>query len=199
MTGHGSKLAQLPRVHYGHRVTLTVEVVAKLSPKNLFLVVPGVTAFREFTAKVSGDEFEGTIELDYKLAGDRFALRSIRGEALTPQLLRQLSAPRVGENLLQSSLGRFLFLAKAPKGQPSPLKLLEIAASDPEAFTTEGPQPQALTVVALVYRIAYLTGQRPARAVQLQLGLPRSTAGRWISLARKAGLLGETRERKAGV
>ena len=61
-----------------------------------------------------------------------------------------------------------------------------------------GPTEQDLRAVADVYHVAYATGGAPAKAVMERLGLPRSTASRWIALARKQGLLGPATPRKAG-
>jgi transposase len=49
-----------------------------------------------------------------------------------------------------------------------------------------------------VYQVAYATGESPTKAVMDRLGLPRSTAGRWIRMARKRGLLGPATPSKAG-
>lgn len=55
----------------------------------------------------------------------------------------------------------------------------------------EGPTDEALRWVAFAYRIALVLGEPPTRAVEKGLRLPRSTAGRWVSLARERGYLGE--------
>jgi len=61
-----------------------------------------------------------------------------------------------------------------------------------------GPSDEDLRLVATVYQVAYATGGPPAKTVMDRLGLPRSTASRWIALARKRGLLGPATPRKAG-
>jgi transposase len=48
-----------------------------------------------------------------------------------------------------------------------------------------------------VYRIAHAAGRPPAQAVAEVMGVPRSTAGRWIMRARRAGLLPPTSPGKA--
>lgn len=63
---------------------------------------------------------------------------------------------------------------------------------------TAGPTEEDLRAVADSYRAAYATGAPPTRAVMSRLKLPRSTASRWIALARKRGLLGPATPRKAG-
>lgn len=59
----------------------------------------------------------------------------------------------------------------------------------PSGLAAGGPTDEALRLVAKVYRVAQALGQPPTQSVQRDLELPRSTAGRWISLARKRGLL----------
>lgn len=53
-----------------------------------------------------------------------------------------------------------------------------------------GPAPSTLEAVAHLYRLALLKGEPPTKAVEETLGLPRSTAGRWVGLARQEGHLG---------
>lgn len=53
-----------------------------------------------------------------------------------------------------------------------------------------GPVRDSLQEVARVYRLALVLGDPPTRAVEATFGLPRSTAGRWVGLAREQGFLG---------
>jgi hypothetical protein len=61
-----------------------------------------------------------------------------------------------------------------------------------------GPSDEDLWLIATVYQVAYATNESPTKAVMDRLGLPRSTAGRWIRMARKRGLLGPATPSKAG-
>jgi hypothetical protein len=56
---------------------------------------------------------------------------------------------------------------------------------------------RALEWVAVVYKLAHATKANPTKAVTEALGLPRSTAARWVMTARRKGLLGPTTEGKA--
>jgi transposase len=73
-----------------------------------------------------------------------------------------------------------------------------VAATDPVAVGRKGPTDQALRMVGAVYRIAYLMGEPPTRAVAQTFQVPRSTAGRWVHLARERGFLGPATARRAG-
>ncbi len=52
-----------------------------------------------------------------------------------------------------------------------------------------GPRGDALEIVQLVFGVAALTGQPPAKALVRELGLAQRTAVDWIRKARDAGLL----------
>jgi hypothetical protein len=59
--------------------------------------------------------------------------------------------------------------------------------------------PEFLQIVATTYRAAVASGSRsPVGDLSIQLGTSRSTAGRWVVAARKAGLLGKAIGRTAG-
>jgi hypothetical protein len=59
-----------------------------------------------------------------------------------------------------------------------------------ERLRLRGPVDESLQWVARIYRSALVFGDPPTRAVEATLGLPRSTAGRWVSMARDKGFLG---------
>lgn len=61
-----------------------------------------------------------------------------------------------------------------------------------------GPSDEDLRAVADVYQLAYVTGGAPTKTVMERLALPRSTASRWVRMARERGLLGPATPRKAG-
>jgi hypothetical protein len=61
-----------------------------------------------------------------------------------------------------------------------------------------GPSEEDLWLVATVYQVAYATGEAPTKTVMNRLALPRSTASRWIRMARERGLLGPATPSKAG-
>jgi hypothetical protein len=61
-----------------------------------------------------------------------------------------------------------------------------------------GPSDEDLRTVAALYQVAYATGQAPTKLVMNRLDLPRSTASRWVRMARDRGLLGPATPRKAG-
>jgi hypothetical protein len=62
----------------------------------------------------------------------------------------------------------------------------ELAARLREA----GPTTETLKWVAHLYRVGLLTGSPPTVGVEQTLNVPRSTAGRWVAMARRRGFLG---------
>lgn len=62
---------------------------------------------------------------------------------------------------------------------------------DVDRIKRDGPTDQALRLVAYLYRLALVVGEPPTQTVERNLRLARSTAGRWVSLARKRGFLGK--------
>lgn len=70
---------------------------------------------------------------------------------------------------------------------------------DPKEIAAQGPTDLTLSLVASIYRLGYITDDPPAKTVHEVLGVPRSTAGRWIMATRKKGFLGPAeRGGKAG-
>lgn len=59
----------------------------------------------------------------------------------------------------------------------------------PPADVAEAPTSRALKWTAHLYRFGFAVGSNPTKTVQEELGLPRSTVGRWIAKARQAGYL----------
>jgi hypothetical protein len=70
--------------------------------------------------------------------------------------------------------------------------------ADAKEMAKAGPSDLTLSLVASIYRLAYVTDDPPAKTVHALMGIPRSTAGRWIMAARKKGFLGPAEPRKAG-
>lgn len=57
-------------------------------------------------------------------------------------------------------------------------------------LVAEGPTERTLRLVAYLYRRAVAVGDPPTQQVEKTMGLSRSKAGRWISLARERNHLG---------
>ncbi len=53
----------------------------------------------------------------------------------------------------------------------------------------QGMTDETLQLVARIYRVALLMGKPPVKIIEEWFELPRSTAGRWVTAARKKGFL----------
>lgn len=86
----------------------------------------------------------------------------------------------------------------ADLSDPSAGHAVALAAGfDPASVASEGPTPRVLGLVAAIYRVAYVAGDKPTHAVAEWMKVPRSTAGRWVLMARRKGLLAPTTRGKA--
>jgi hypothetical protein len=63
---------------------------------------------------------------------------------------------------------------------------------------SQGPTSDVLEHIAAIYRVARVFGVAPTLAVQTEMDLPRSTATRWLALAREQGHLGSAEIGRAG-
>jgi hypothetical protein len=147
----------------------------------------GILAPKGITASATGHDPDYDLELEIALDGGRYVVRSItcrarkRG-AVTSEGVTDLPVAKI----LRIIVGRVL-------GNP-----LASGWGAPGQGARQGPTEDALKRVAAVYRMAHLMGLPPTESVAQDLSLPRSTAGRWVSMARQRGFLGPAAPRKAG-
>ena len=141
--------------------------------------------------ELAWDEIDGRVEC----VGLRINAAD-RPRRLTTSKLRELK------------LGRLVETEKARKATAlaNVARLLPAFASHraPEELTEKWQQrkgrpplygPEHFERVAAVYQQAFRQGPPPTRAVAEEFQVQRSTAGKWVARARKAGLLGPTTKR----
>lgn len=155
----------------------------------LVTVAPGLAGPPEMT--LTAKEYRGyDVEVTVAFDGSRYVVRRIAieqrdgGPPVTTEAMRDIPVTGLMRYLMSSALRRE---TKHADGS-STLEQLDDWTAD--HVTRYGPTDEALTVLAQMYRLAYVCGERPTKAVQDNLKLPRSTAGRWIALARERGILG---------
>jgi hypothetical protein len=181
----------------------------KRKPTNFIPLGPGLGAPREFTFRV---EQEGLYSLEADVAYEQ-PVGGRMGYFVVDRLTvkrREDGPPVTSEGLRELPIAAFLRLALEGSllrvgpterhGNTSSWKLTPtgpIALSE-RAQAGGGPSEQDLRAVADVYQLGYLTSGSPTKTVMQRLGLPRSTASRWIRMARERGLLGPATPRKAG-
>jgi Family of unknown function (DUF6214) len=145
-----------------------------------------------------------SLDLHVVYDGGRFVVDQLTvtrrpgGPPITTEGLREIPIAAMVRTGIENGLMRV-----GPReydGRTSSWKLTKaepIALSE-RAQAGGGPSDDDLRAVADVYHIAYAVGEPPTKTVMERLGLSRSTASRWIALARKRGLLGPATPRKAG-
>lgn len=186
-----------------------MDTPAKRKPTNFIPLGPGLGAPREFTFRVEEERLY-SLEADvvYEQPGgggmghfvcNRLTVqRREDGPPVTTEGLREV---RITAFLRMAVEGNLLRVGPTEyDGQTSSWKLTPtgpIALSE-RARAGGGPSDADLRAVADVYQLAHVTGAAPTKTVMGRLGLPRSTASRWIRMARERGLLGPATPRKAG-
>ena len=103
------------------------------------------------------------------------------GEHVTSEVLRQIPVAQIVTLAVLDALGT-----------------LTLMGTDFRALRATGPTDDTLKTVASVYRLAYLTSARPTAYVRETFEVSKSTASRWVQLARSKGFLGAASPRRAG-
>jgi hypothetical protein len=148
---------------------------------------PGVGVPAKFSAAFTQFDDWPDLELDIVLRRDRLVVAGLRCEGeITGAMLRRLR--------IQDMLRFAAREALVEVNRSGALRAL----TNPKPLAGRHPTKDVLRAVAVLYRFAYAVGDPPAASVAANFGLPRSTAGRWIQLARSQGLLGKAEPRKAG-
>lgn len=121
-----------------------------------------------------------TVELSaaYDASSGRYVTRRLVVEAGP-------DAEVTGEALRQVAVAGLLRHAVAEKVAP----LLQPSLTHPQHVGRDGPTTETLRHVAALYRLAVVLGDAPTQRVADTLGVPRSTASRWVTRARDRGYL----------
>jgi hypothetical protein len=186
-----------------------MEETPKRKPTNFTSLGPGLGAPWEFAARV---ELEQLYSLELHVVYEQ-PVGGRMGHFVCDRLTirrREDGPPVTSEGLRQIPVATFLRLAvegnllrvgpTIREGNKSTWTLTptgQITLSE-RARAGGGPSEQDLRAVADVYQLAHVTGGAPTKTVMQRLGLPRSTASRWVRMARERGLLGPATPRKAG-
>lgn len=108
------------------------------------------------------------------------------GTAVRGQVLRTLPIKFLTTELVSRQIGK---VVETPDGSFGATFPFTLSAEERLQIRVNGPTDEALRMVASVYEVGKVMGQPPAKSVEDTLGLPRSTASRWVSLARERGYL----------
>lgn len=146
-----------------------------------------------FTATFDKSDLPYVIALTLEFDGGRVACKELvcrrreNGAAVTSG---GISKVRVAE-LVHASASRALreessFVAPGKRRAHTVATAFELPS---EPAGRGGPTHGHLRAVGVIYTVAHASGGSPRRAVMDQLQIPRTTANRWIKLARDNGLL----------
>ncbi len=154
-------------------------------------VAPGLAMPAAVT--VQAEDVRG-YDVDVVVSDGRLVAREVRvrqrddGPPVTGEAIR--GVPLAG--LVRQAAQHALEYEQSGEGDAVLTRLSPVTWITPETaerLREAGPTTESLHTVATLYRIALLTGQPPTTAVEKSLGLPRSTTGRWVALARERGFL----------
>jgi hypothetical protein len=186
------------------RHTIAMDKATKIIPLGLDLALPAAFTFRV--------EEEGLYSLEADVVYEQ-PVGGRMGHFVCNRLTvkrREDGPPVTTEGLREVAVNAFLRLAVegrlmrvGPTIRDGNKSTWELTWAGPIALSERaqaggGPSDSDLRAVADVYQLAYVTGGAPTKTVTQRLGLPRSTASRWIRMARERGLLGPATPRKAG-
>jgi hypothetical protein len=166
-------------------------------------LAPGIVTVRRIEAAVTADEVDFEMHVVVEFDGTRYRCTELtcrqpdgKSAPITTEGLREVAVAEIVAAVAYSGAALFE-RGTTGKGAVTftPFRGDNVRA----AIEAGGPTDDVLQAVAFLYRFGFALGSAPTKYVQGSLKIPRSTAGRWIAMARERGYLGQTRERKAGV
>ncbi|WP_152640977.1 hypothetical protein [Rhodococcus sp. Chr-9] len=109
------------------------------------------------------------------------------GERVTGSALRSIAVQGIVRSFVKHELRWKLGLSPGETVEVSAHGLL--TTEEARRLKRQGPTPETIEQVALVYRLAEFLEDAPTKAVEDTFEISRSTAGAWIGRARSAGLI----------
>lgn len=174
---------------------------ARLHPDSALVpVAPHVRIYSPFTVTAEVEGLEADVEVEVAAVpaqgerAGRLVCREVRviqregGPAITGQELRAVPVA-----WLTKVAAPQMAATDAPDVAPgvaSTMALSGIVTAKLAALAQQGPTAETLATVAYLYRLAVVVGNGPRVSIEEAFGISRSTAGRWISLARQRAHLG---------
>jgi hypothetical protein len=139
-----------------------------------------------FTASTSDPALPFDVKIEAEYEDGRFRVQKLiatprpKGIGITTDGLRQIPVGRIMKAAVESVLFQGKWGSNIVDWGPAVM---------PKRDTFTGPDDEALQLVSAYYMLAAMVGVPPRTYVADQLGIPRSTASRWIALARAAKYL----------
>jgi hypothetical protein len=161
---------------------------------------------RRFTARGETVSLDVEVDTDGTVACRGIEIRAADGEAVTGEALRRLPVAKLTKQAVAAAA-----LHRTVTDDGTPILNLtrqpaRLHADFYNSYTQDARRPrrgspltpQHLAQVAALYRAALQRGDPPTRTIATELHAARSTAARWVALAREQGLLGASLPGQAG-
>lgn len=164
-------------------------------------VAPGVFMPLPLSVTYEGVEIEGALYvvemvIDTTTKGIRPVSVKVvapAGQAITSTELRAVRMGELWRDAILRTVTRGYSKATADDGaERADLMATGLSDQEVELIKLRGPVRESLEVAAWLYNVACVIGLPPAKEVERGLGLPRTTASKWIRRAREMGLITST-------
>lgn len=166
------------------------ELPTEVAP-GLFVHLPGYARFEG--VELDGYQYSVSLLLDRTEEGIRPTEVSISAPEGSPPISSTTLRALTVHSLTQIALREI-----AQRGESGAHKVrtdgptTALTDSEVAEIRAAGPVDSSLKAVARFYNLAVAMGEPPAKAVENALGLPRTTASKWVRRARDKGFLAET-------
>ncbi len=145
-----------------------------------------------FRGTVDDPDLPYVVDLHIAFDGDRVTCESLtcrrraHGAAITSEGMTRVRAAELVHVAASAAVTEQSSFS-AP-GRPTVMVSTEFDVPPPPEGRA-GPTDEHLRALGVIYTVAYACGGSPRRAVMERLALTRTTANRWVKLARERGLL----------
>jgi hypothetical protein len=147
-------------------------------------IAPGITLELPAVAEFGGVDLDGgehSVKMVLRMTPDGVRPTSVEvdgiGNAVTGTTLRSLRVWELAKEAIHLGLDRSGGLAT------------RLSAERAEHLRAIGPKRETLEWVAFFYNLGRAVGLPPARQVEIELNVPRTTASKWVRRAREEGLI----------
>jgi hypothetical protein len=164
------------------------DVVNSFDLRDRAVLPSGGIAVQTFTTQARGRALRYHVDLELEFRNGRYEVTALIAR-------RKKGGPEVtGEGLRQLPVKAIV--REATRKLPPAAFVLAISRPSRDLFRRVNDE--ALGIVSVVYRAALEEAKPPTQTLADYLGMPRSTAARWIARARERGFLGPATPGKAG-
>ncbi len=159
---------------------------------NLVATVPGVGTIQG--VDIDGSPYDVEMTMDMTAEGMRPTSVTVTACAGSPPVtgttLRSVRVWDLARHVILAAVDRGTIERAGPHSVRVVERGLSLTDADAARLRRDGPTDESLDWVATCYNLALVLGLPPAKQVQVELQLPRTTATKWIKRARDKGLLG---------